>query len=100
GRHFGHARDRVLVRDARSMADAPRRPQPATPRAIAAWCMFDWANSAFTTIVITFVFATYFVKGIAVDEVSGTSQWAWAIGLSGIAIAILSPIFGAIADHS
>jgi UMF1 family MFS transporter len=62
--------------------------------------MFDWANSAFTTIVITFVFATYFVKGIAVDEVTGTSQWAWAVGLSGIVIALLSPVFGAIADHS
>jgi UMF1 family MFS transporter len=72
----------------------------ASRSAIAAWCFYDWANSIYTTVVITFVFANYFVKGVAADEVVGTSQWAWTIGISGIAIAVLSPIFGAIADHS
>jgi UMF1 family MFS transporter len=60
--------------------------------------MFDWANSAFTTVVITFVFATYFAKGVVGDENLGTAYWGYAMGLSGLSIAILAPIFGAIAD--
>ena len=60
--------------------------------------MFDWANSAFTTVVITFVFATYFAKGVVGDEHLGASYWGYAMGLSGLSIAILAPIFGAIAD--
>lgn len=60
--------------------------------------MFDWANSAFTTIVITFVFATYFARGVVGDETLGTSYWGYALSLSGLLIAVLAPIFGAVAD--
>lgn len=66
---------------------------------IAAWCMFDWAAAPFSSIITTFIFAAYFTGHIAVDKVSGTAQWANATALAGIVIAILSPIFGAIADH-
>ncbi len=62
------------------------------------WAMFDWANSAFTTVIITFVFATYFAKGVVGDETLGTSYWGFAISLSGLSIAVLAPIFGAVAD--
>lgn len=71
---------------------------PASNRGLFAWAMFDWANSAFTTVVITFVFATYFAKGVVGDEHLGASYWGYAMGLSGLSIAILAPIFGAIAD--
>ncbi|HEX6114915.1 MAG TPA: MFS transporter [Geminicoccaceae bacterium] len=62
------------------------------------WALFDWANSAFSAVIITFVFATYFSQGIAVDHQTGTAQWGWALTASGIAIALLSPVLGAIAD--
>jgi MFS transporter, UMF1 family len=62
------------------------------------WALFDWANSAFSAVIITFVFATYFSQGIAVDSQTGTAQWGWALAGSGIAIALLSPVLGAIAD--
>ena len=62
--------------------------------------MFDWANSAFTTVIITFVFATYFAKGVVGDETAGASYWAYAMSLSGLAVALLAPIFGAVADMS
>jgi MFS transporter, UMF1 family len=62
------------------------------------WALYDWANSAFSTVIITFIFATYFTQGIAVDKATGTAQWGWALGGSGIAIALLSPVLGAIAD--
>ena len=67
---------------------------------LAAWCLFDFANSAFTTIVITFVFATYFATGIATDADVGAAQWSLAMAISGVFIAILSPVFGAIADQT
>jgi UMF1 family MFS transporter len=34
-------------------------------RAVFAWCLFDWANSAFPTVIITFVFAAYFTRAVA-----------------------------------
>ena len=62
------------------------------------WALYDWANSAFSAVTITFVFATYFSEGIAADSVTGTAQWGWAMTASGIAIALISPVLGAIAD--
>jgi len=67
-------------------------------RTIASWCLFDWANSAFTTLVVTFIYATYFSQAFAPDEVTGTARWSRAVGLSAVIIALLSPILGAAAD--
>ncbi len=67
---------------------------------IAAWCLYDWANSAFPTVIITFVFAAYFTKGVAPDEVTGTALWGQAIGWSALFVAVISPIAGAVADHT
>ena len=53
------------------------------------WALFDWASSAFSAVIITFIFATYFSQGIAVDKATGTAQWGWALSASGIAIALL-----------
>ncbi len=60
--------------------------------------LFDWANSPYSTIIITFIFSSYFVNVIAENKVQGTSLWGWTIALSGIFIALLSPIFGLLAD--
>ena len=38
---------------------------------IIAFCLYDFGNSAFTTIIVTFVFATYFATGIAADATTG-----------------------------
>jgi UMF1 family MFS transporter len=78
-------------------ADAPAA--PATRRQWLAWCSYDWANSGFPTIVTTFVLAAYFARGIAADEVSGASQWAFAMSASALALAVASPVLGAIADQ-
>lgn len=64
------------------------------------WCFYDWANSAFPTVITTFVFAAYFTKGVAIDEVTGTAQWGWAISAAGLCVAVIGPVLGAIADHS
>jgi MFS transporter, UMF1 family len=71
----------------------------ATPRlGQISWALYDWANSAFSAVIITFVFATYFSQGIAPDPVTGTALWGWTMTVGGIAIAVVSPILGAIAD--
>jgi UMF1 family MFS transporter len=72
---------------------------PKNKLGIAAWCYYDWANSAFTTIVISFVFATYFVSAVAPDPTTGAAQWGFAISASALVIAILAPVLGAIADR-
>ncbi|MDB5414138.1 MAG: transporter [Rubritepida sp.] len=63
-----------------------------------AWASYDWANSAFPTVVSTFVIAAYFTKGIAPDPVTGQVMWGWMQALVGLAIGLLSPLLGAIAD--
>jgi UMF1 family MFS transporter len=68
-------------------------------RAVAAWCVYDWANSAFPAVITTFVFATYFTQGIAPDPVTGTALWGHATAIAGLCIAVLAPILGAIADR-
>ena len=74
------------------------RTTPANRRGLIGWAMFDWANSPFTTLIITFVFATYFSQGIVGDPVEGQALWGYTAGISSFLVAVLSPIFGAIAD--
>ena len=71
----------------------------ASRRGLFGWCLYDWANSAFPTVITTFVFSAYFTKAVATDTISGTAQWGLAISLSGLAVAVLSPFLGAVADH-
>ena len=69
------------------------------PREVFGWAMYDFANSGYTTVVITAVFAAYFVGGVA-----GGAPWAtlaWTVGLSiSYAIVMLTmPGLGAWADR-
>ena len=71
----------------------------AERRAIFSWCLYDWANSAYPTVVTTFVFATYFTTSVAESPEAGTAAWGYAIGLAGLIVALFSPVLGAIADR-
>ena len=62
------------------------------------FALYDFANSAFTTIIITFIFATYFAQQIAPNTVLGQSYWGWTIGITGFLVAIIGPIAGSFAD--
>ena len=72
----------------------------AGKRALASWCLYDFANSAYVTVVVTFVFATYFSQAIAPTPEIGTAWWGTAQALSAVLIAVAGPIFGAIADQT
>jgi MFS transporter, UMF1 family len=78
-------------------------PRQAPPRAdrlgVFSWCLYDWANSAFSSVITTFVFATYFTEAVAESSTIGTAQWGRTLGLCGLLIAILSPVFGAVGDR-
>ena len=69
-------------------------------RLIISWCLYDWANSAFPTVIITFVFATYFTNSVAFDVITGTAYWGYTISLSSLIVALTAPMFGAVADNS
>ena len=62
------------------------------------FALYDFANSAFTTIIITFIFATYFATQIAPNPILGQSYWGWTIGATGFLVAIIGPIAGSFAD--
>jgi UMF1 family MFS transporter len=68
-------------------------------KTILGWCFYDFANSAFTTIVVTFIYSAYFANGIMDDQAMGQVYWGNTITICAIIIAILSPIMGAIADQ-
>ena len=62
------------------------------------FALYDFANSAFTTIIITFIFSTYFAKQIAPTPILGQSYWGWTIGITGLLIALIGPFIGSFAD--
>ncbi len=66
---------------------------------ILSWSLYDFANSTFTTLIVTFIYATYFTKVIALDEISGTALWSRAVTIAAFSVALLSPFLGALADQ-
>jgi UMF1 family MFS transporter len=68
-------------------------------RTVWSWALYDFANSPFTTLVVTFIYATFFTQVIASDSIRGTALWSRGVTATAIAVALLSPIFGALADR-
>jgi len=68
-------------------------------RTIFSWSIYDFANQPFTTIILTFVYSTFFVDFIASSGESGAILWGRAVTISSIIIALLSPLMGAVADY-
>lgn len=68
-------------------------------RQIIAWSLYDFASSAYFSVIITFVFASYFTSQIAPDQATGTALWGYTLSASALMIAIISPVLGAMADH-
>lgn len=66
---------------------------------LASWCAYDWANSAFPTIVTTFIFPVYFTQAVAENPIQGAAQWGYTVAASSLVVAFAAPPLGAIADH-
>ncbi|MEJ2309324.1 MAG: MFS transporter [Gammaproteobacteria bacterium] len=72
----------------------------STKRGLFSWALYDWANSAVPTVIITFIFSAYFTRSVAPDEITGSQVWGTVVGISGFLVAILGPLLGSAADHT
>jgi len=82
------------------MSETGIEARKASRAGIWGWMLFDWAAQPFFTVVTTFIFGPYFVSRMASDPVAGQAAWGYGVAAAGFAIAILSPVLGAIADQT
>jgi len=64
------------------------------------WLLFDFANTSFSVMMVTFVFPLYFKNVICKGEPWGDALWGFSISLSMLLVALISPVLGAAADYS
>ena len=67
-------------------------------REVFGWAMYDFANSGYTTVVLTAVFNTYFVGVVAGNAEWATLAWTLALALSSALVMLTMPALGAFAD--
>jgi UMF1 family MFS transporter len=68
-------------------------------REVLGWAMYDFANSSYTTVVITAVFSAYFVGGVAQGASWATLAWTVALSLSYALVMLTMPVIGAWGDR-
>ena len=74
---------------------------PLDRRRIFAWCLFDFANSAYSAVIVATVFGIYYASTIVGNaEGRGDLWWGRAISLSMIGVVLTGPVLGAIADRA
>jgi MFS transporter, UMF1 family len=78
--------------------------RPVSKKELWAWCLYDFANSSFTTLIVTVAYSVYFVQvvarpfGTTGHEAMPERVWFWGYAASMLVVAVLSPVLGAIAD--
>ncbi len=78
----------------------PQKNQTTNRSQIFIWTLFDFANTSYSIVVVTFIFAVYFKDVIAKGESIGDLYWSLGVSISMIITALISPVMGAIADYS
>lgn len=68
-------------------------------KAVQGWALYDFANSAYTTLIVTFIYSVYFTQQIAPDGITGTALWSRGVTVTAVLVALLSPVLGALADR-
>lgn len=70
-------------------------------KTINAWAMYDWANSAFATTILAAVFPVFYggVAGANLSPVKASSYFGYTNSIAMLAVAVLAPLLGAVADH-
>ena len=74
-------------------------PKTTHRKTIISWMMYDFANSSFANNVTTFIYAAFFTKVIAENEIIGTALWSRGVGIIMLVVALLSPPLGALSDQ-
>jgi len=72
--------------------------QDVRPSEIWAWAMYDFANSGYTTVVLTAIFNAYFVAVVAGNASWSTFAWTATLSLSYALVIVTAPVIGAYAD--
>ena len=67
-------------------------------REVFAWACYDFANSGYTTVVLTAVFSADFVSTVAAESANPTTLWTWAMAISNLFVMLAMPPIGAYAD--
>ncbi len=69
---------------------------------INAWCMYDWANSAFATTIMAALLPPYFynVAAAGLPEARATAIWSYSVAGAMLVVALLGPVLGAVADYT
>ncbi len=80
------------------MAQSKALAQDVRLREVWAWSMYDFANSGYTTVVITAVFSAYFVGAVAGKAPWATFAWTAALSASYLLVLLSAPLIGAWAD--
>jgi UMF1 family MFS transporter len=80
------------------MESLPTTTPPVRKREIFGWAMFDFANSSYTTLIVTVAFSVYFTKLVAAGP---RADFLWGIGifLSNAMVVLTAPVLGSIADE-
>ncbi len=82
------------------MTTHPPSKTPVTKKEILGWCMYDVADSAFTTVIVTTLYALYYSQIVVGNSQEADALWGRAASVSEVFVALLAPILGAIADYS
>jgi len=66
------------------------------------WAMYDFANSGYTTVILTAIYNTYFVSVVASEYETGLATFLWTItiAIANAIVLLTAPLIGAIADYS
>ncbi|MCK9279700.1 MAG: MFS transporter [Melioribacteraceae bacterium] len=64
------------------------------------WTLFDFGNTSYSIVIVTFLFAVYFKNVVADGKPIGDFYWSLGTSISMLITAIISPVLGAIADYS
>src|SRR5690606_26586578 len=79
------------------------RSSRASRREIFGWSMFDFANQAYTLLVITVIFGDVYTRLIVADAPDyrvGNLMWSLALCLSYLLVVLTAPLFGTVMDHA
>ena len=76
----------------------PALHEASRPRDVWAWAMYDFANSGYTTVVITALFNAYFVAVVAGGAPWAALAWTLTLSVSYFAVLVTAPVIGAYAD--
>jgi MFS transporter, UMF1 family len=83
-----------------TQADSTPPARQLDRKEIFGWAMFDFANSSFTTVMITAYFGFYFKDQIVGEAGNGSTLWGAAMSLSQLLVILTAPLLGALADFS